>query len=211
MSRRILLLVILWLAPLASQAQPAHTVLVMGDSLSAAFGIDTSQGWVALLDARLQAQGYDYTVVNASVSGETTAGGLTRLTEALARHKPGIVVVELGANDGLRGTPIKAMQDNLGKMVALSRQAGAKVLLVGMLLPPNYGAAYTRDFRAAYTAVAKQYKTPLVPFLLDGVAQHRELMQADGLHPLAGAEPHVLDNIWPYLVPMLQKPVRSHQ
>lgn len=178
----------------------------MGDSLSAAYGLESSQGWVRLLQQRLTADGYDYTVVNASISGETTAGGLTRLPQALRQHKPAIVILELGANDGLRGLPVKLMQQNLGQMIALSSHAGAKVLLVGILLPPNYGPQYTRAFSAVYPALARHYRVPLVPFLLAGVAQDRDRMQADGLHPKAIAEPRVLENVWSKLEPLLAKP-----
>lgn len=180
-------------------------ILVWGDSLSAAYGLETSQGWAALLDARLKSQGYDYTVVNGSVSGETTEGGLARLPGALKEHRPAIVLLELGANDGLRGLPVKLMQDNLGRMITLSRKAGAKVLLLGILMPPNYGPAYTREFSGAYVELARRYQLPFLPFLLDGVAQHRELLQADGEHPQAAGEPKVLDNVWPKLVPLLNK------
>jgi acyl-CoA thioesterase I len=182
-------------------------ILVMGDSLSAAYGLDSpSQGWVALLQAKLKAQGYDYTVVNASVSGETSGGGLTRFPQALANAKPSIVILELGANDGLRGLPVSEMRANLGKMLGLVRQAGARAVLVSMLMPPNYGKPYVQGFAATYPALAKQYKVPLTTFLLAGVADHRELMQADGLHPQAKAESQVLDNIWPSLAPLLHLP-----
>jgi len=189
----------------SASAAAAPVILVWGDSLSAAYGLETSQGWVALLDARLKARGYDYTVVNGSVSGETTAGGLTRLPDALRDHKPAIVLLELGANDGLQGLPVELMQDNLGRMIALSRKAGAKVVLLGILMPPNYGPAYTREFSGAYVDLARRYRLPFLPFLLDGVAQDRELLQADGKHPLAQGEPRVLDNVWPKLFPLLQK------
>lgn len=178
----------------------------MGDSLSAAYGIEPTQGWVALLAKRLKDRHYDYTVVNASVSGETSAGGLTRLPEALGQHKPAIVILELGANDGLRGTPVKVVEANLDKMIALSQKGGAKVLLVGILMPPNYGPQYTDAFKEVYARLAQRYQLSLVPFLLDGVAQHRELMQADGMHPLASAEPKVLDNVWGRLEPLLKSP-----
>ena len=178
----------------------------MGDSLSAAYGIEPSQGWVALLAKRLKDRRYDYTVVNASVSGETSAGGLTRLPAALGQHKPAIVILELGANDGLRGTPVKVMEANLDKMIALSQKAGAKVLLVGIVMPPNYGPQYTDAFQGVYTRLAQRHQLPLVPFLLNGVAQHRELMQADGMHPLAKGEPQVLGNVWVTLEPMLKSP-----
>jgi acyl-CoA thioesterase-1 len=204
MVKRILLCLLLLLP--AGQASAASTLLVMGDSLSAAYGIDPSQGWVALLAKRLKDRHYDYTVVNASVSGETSAGGLTRLPEALGQHKPAIVILELGANDGLRGTPVKVMEANLDKMIALSQKAGAKVLLVGIVMPPNYGPQYADAFKDVYARLAKRYGLPLLPFLLNGVAQHRELMQADGMHPLAKGEPQVLSNVWGILEPMLKSP-----
>jgi len=175
----------------------------MGDSLSAAYGIETSQGWAALLTKRLAARGYDYTVINASVSGDTTAQGLTRLPLELAQHHPAIVILELGANDGLRGLSLDAMQENLAHMIMQSEKAGARVLLIGIYLPPNYGPEYTQKFAAVYPQLAREYHLPLVPFLLAGVAEHRDWMQADGLHPIATAEPRVLDNVWPYLQPLL--------
>ena len=175
----------------------------MGDSLSAAYGIETQRGWVALLAQRLHAEGYDYRVVNASVSGDTTAQGLTRLPLELERHRPAIVILELGANDGLRGLSLSAMQQNLVHMIQLSQRAGAKLLLIGIRLPPNYGPEYTQKFAAVYSRLAREYQLPLVPFLLAGVAEHRDWMQADGLHPLAMAEPQVLQNVWKYLEPML--------
>ena len=181
-----------------------RTILVFGDSLSAALGIRPEQGWVALLAQRLQAQGYGYQVVNASVSGETSAGGLERLPRALQLHEPAIVILELGPNDGLRGLPVSAMHANLARMVELAQAAHARVLLVGMRIPPNYGPRYTEEFAAAYSELAKQYHLPLVPFLLEKVALDPSLMQADGLHPNAAAEPAVLDTLWPYLKPMLK-------
>jgi len=195
-----------WSCTAAMPADAAPVILAWGDSLCAAYGLEPSQGWVDLLQARLKAQGYDYTVVNGCVSGETTAGGLSRLPTALGQHKPAIVILELGSNDGLRGTPIKVMHDNLGHMIELSRHEGAQVVLVGMLMPPNYGPEYTRQFSAAYRTLSKHYGIPLVPFMLKGVAEHRELMQADGMHPIAAAEPKVLDNVWPKLAPLLKKP-----
>lgn len=203
--------ILFWLllcVALPATAAPA-TILVMGDSLSAAYGLSADQGWVALLRRRLAARGYDYTVVNASISGETTAGGVTRLPQALRQHKPAIVILELGANDGLRGLPITLMKQNLGRMISLSRDSGARVLLVGILLPPNYGPRYTQEFSAVYPALARTYRIPLVPFLLEGVAQDRNKLQADGLHPRAVAEPRVLDNVWKRLVPMLASPERG--
>ncbi|HEY4127626.1 MAG TPA: arylesterase [Gammaproteobacteria bacterium] len=204
MSRRILLLLLfLWLPGVVFAAP--HVILVMGDSLSAGYGLHPGQDWPTLLRAKLKAEGYDYTVVNASVSGETTGGGLTRFPQAFANAKPGIVILELGANDGLRGLPLSEMQANLGKMLSLSQQGGARPLLVTMLLPPNYGKAYVEGFAGSYPALARQYKVPLAPFLLAGIAEHRGLLQADGLHPLAVAEPQVLANIWPSLKPLLHK------
>jgi acyl-CoA thioesterase-1 len=205
MMRRILLLALLLSGPGLAAAAPVPTLLVMGDSLSAAYGLEVSQGWVTLLQARLKAQGYDYTVVNGSVSGETTEGGLTRLPKELATSKPNVVILELGANDGLRGLPLNTLQDNLGRMITLSSKAGAKVLLLGIMLPPNYGPDYTREFTRIYQSLAKRYQVPLLPFLLAGVAEHRELLQPDGMHPVAAAEPKVLDNVWPKLLPLLYK------
>ncbi|MDE1984627.1 MAG: arylesterase [Gammaproteobacteria bacterium] len=199
----LLLMLLCWAA--GAWAGPAPTILVMGDSLSAAYGIETSQGWAALLSQRLAARGYDYTVINASVSGDTSAQGLTRLPFELQRHRPAIVILELGANDGLRGLSLAALRANLGQMITLSQQAGARVLLVGIYLPPNYGPDYTRKFAAVYPRLARDYHLPLVPFLLAGVAEHRDWMQPDGLHPLAMAESRVLDNVWIKLEPMLQR------
>jgi acyl-CoA thioesterase-1 len=182
-----------------------RTILVFGDSLSAAHGIRPEQGWVALLDARLKAQGYGYEVANASVSGETSSGGLERLPRALKLHQPGIVILELGANDGLRGLPLGSARDNLAQMVRLAQASGARVLLVGIRMPPNYGRRYADDFVRVFPDVANQYHLPLVPFLLAGVALDPELMQEDGLHPNARAQPQLLDNVWPYLKPLLKK------
>jgi acyl-CoA thioesterase-1 len=178
-------------------------ILVLGDSLSAAYGIDAGMGWVSLLRQRLQDQGYPYRVINASVSGDTTSGGLQRLPQALQQHHPAILIVELGGNDGLRGTPLQVMRGNLRKLVELGRRAGARVLLVGVRLPPNYGPAYTAAFEEVYVQVARETHTPLVPHLLQGVATHRELMQADGIHPKADAQERLLDNVWPELKPLL--------
>ncbi len=187
----------------------AGTILVFGDSLSAAYGLRPEQGWVMLLGQRLQTQGYGYQVVNASVSGETSSGGLERLPRALALHQPAIVILELGANDGLRGLPLSEMRDNLAHMVQLAQGAGARVLLVGIRIPPNYGPRYTEEFAAAYPQLARQYQLPLVPFLLEKVALDPSLMQEDGMHPNAAAEPAVLDTLWSYLKPLLKKKVQS--
>lgn len=182
-----------------------RTILVFGDSLSAAYGIRPEQGWVALLTQRLQALDYGYEVVNASVSGETSGGSLQRLPRALEIHRPGVVILELGANDGLRGLPIAATKENLAKMVQLSQAAGARILLVGIRIPPNYGPRYANEFADLYPAIAKQYHLPLVPFLLEKVALDPTLMQEDGMHPNARGEPLVLDTLWQGLEPLLKK------
>ncbi len=182
-----------------------RTILVLGDSLSAAYGLRPEQGWVALLGKRLRDQGYGYELVNASISGETTSGGVQRLPRALTLHKPGIVVIELGANDGLRGLQVETTRGNLQKMVALAKSSGARVLLVGMRMPPNYGPRYTTDFMQMYRDIANQEGLRLVPFLLESVALDPTRMQDDGLHPNASGEPYVLDTLWPQLEPMLKK------
>jgi acyl-CoA thioesterase-1 len=182
-----------------------RTILVFGDSLSAAYGIRPEQGWVALLTQRLQSQGYGYEIINASVSGETTSGGLQRLPRTLQLHRPGIVVLELGGNDGLRGLPLTTTRDNLGQMIRLSQQVGAQLLLVGIRMPPNYGPRYTEEFAGMFPALAKQYHVPLVPFILQNVAQDPSRMQEDGVHPNALGEPQVLETLWPYLKPLLKK------
>jgi acyl-CoA thioesterase I len=182
-----------------------RTILVFGDSLSAAHGIRPEQGWVALLDARLKAQGYGYEVVNASVSGETSSGGVERLPRALKLHQPGTVILELGANDGLRGLPLAATRDNLAQMVRLAQASGARVLLIGIRIPPNYGPRYTEEFARVFPDLANQDHLPLVPFLLAGVALDPDLMQEDGMHPNARGQPRLLDNVWPYLKPLLKK------
>jgi acyl-CoA thioesterase-1 len=182
-----------------------RTILVFGDSLSAAFGIRPEQGWVVLLETRLRTQGYGYEVVNASVSGETTSGGLERLPRALQLHQPGTVILELGANDGLRGLPLDAMRDNLSHMVHMAQAKGAHVLLVGIQIPPNYGPRYTEEFARVFPQIANQYHLPLVPFLLAGVALDPTRMQEDGMHPNAQGEPPVFDTVWRYLKPLLKK------
>lgn len=183
-------------------AQAARTVLVFGDSLSAGYGLKSEQAWPALLGRKLAETRKDYSVVNLSVSGETTAGGLSRLPAALRQHQPAIVVVELGANDGLRGLPLAQMRSNLERMIELSRQAGARVLLVGMRLPPNYGP-YAGEFQDSYASLARQRKVALLPFLLAPVAGDVRNFQPDGLHPVAEAQPAILDHLWPALKPLL--------
>jgi len=188
---------------LAGGARAEPVILVFGDSLSAAYGIPRESGWVQLLARRLQEQRLPYTVVNASVSGETTAGGLTRLPGVLAAHRPILTILALGANDGLRGLPPRHMASNLGAMVELAKKRGSQVLLVGMRLPPNYGTAYAGKFQAAFGEVAKAGRVRLVPFLLEGIAGNMAFFQADGLHPEARAQPALLDNVWRELAPML--------
>lgn len=179
---------------------------MLGDSLSAAYGIAAKRGWVALLASRLERERPDYSVVNASISGETTAGGLARLPRALSQHKPAVVILELGANDGLRGLPVEDMRNNLDTMIGLSKKAGARVLLVGMQIPPNYGPEYARDFEAAFGALARRHKTALAPFLLDGMADDLRLFQPDRIHPTEQAQPILLENVWKALRPMLKSP-----
>jgi len=191
------------LAPGIGRAAGDSSILVLGDSLSAAYGIRLEQGWVALLDARLRQEGYGHRVVNASSSGETTGGALARLPRALERHRPAVVVIELGGNDGLRGLPIGQVRANLDRVIRLSREGGAKVLLVGMRIPPNYGPTYTREFHALFGELAKTHKVALVPFFLDGIALDDSLMQQDGIHPNAAAQPRLLAQVWPKLEPLL--------
>jgi acyl-CoA thioesterase I len=188
----------------AADTPTAPTILVLGDSLSAAYGIRVEQGWVALLEARLRAKGYGHRVVNASSSGETTGGALARLPRALALHRPAIVIVELGGNDGLRGLPIADIRRNFEAIIRSSQQAGAKILLVGMKIPPNYGQAYTRDFEALYGDLGRRYKLPTVPFLLQDVAADDTLFLPDGIHPTAAAQPLLLQQVWPRLKPLLE-------
>ena len=181
------------------------TILVFGDSLSAGYGMRADQGWATLLRQRLSTQGYGQRVVNASVSGETTIGGMNRLVRALDLHKPDVVILELGANDGLRGLPLTTVADNLSAMIQIIKQRKARVLLLGLQLPPNYGPQYTRGFRDMFTDLAKRHDIALVPFMLDKVALNERYMQADGLHPNVQGQPLLLDTIWPYLMPLLQR------
>ena len=186
-----------------AQGAAAGTLLVLGDSISAAFGLDTRQGWVSLLEQRLAAEGFDYQVVNASVSGDTSAGGLARLPTLLAEHQPQLVIVELGGNDGLRGQPPAQLQQNLAAIIQGARESGARVLLLGMQLPPNYGARYNALFSQVYADVAGAAQVPLLGFFLEGVGGVPALMQGDGIHPNAAAQPRLLDNLWPQLKPLL--------
>jgi acyl-CoA thioesterase-1 len=199
--------VIGWLTitAITSAATTEPVILIVGDSLSAGYGIDIKQGWVTLLEQRLKTQGYGYRVVNASVSGETSAGARGRLQKLLELHRPSIMILEIGANDGLRGLPIVQTKDNLANMVMQAKTAGVRVLVAGMQMPPNYGAKYTQEFAAVFSDVTHEYKQTLIPFFLDGVALDMQLVQADGLHPTAAAQPRLLDNVWRPLQPLLAK------
>jgi acyl-CoA thioesterase-1 len=192
----------LGMAPSAYSAP--KKILVVGDSLSAEYGLAAGTGWVALLGEKLKQQKLEADIVNASVSGETTSGGRTRLPALLKKHNPDIVIIELGANDGLRGLPVAAAESNLRAMVKQSQAAGAKVLLVGMRMPPNYGRDYADKFFAMFGSLSREVKAPLAPFMLDGVADKNDLFQPDRLHPLAKAHPIILGNIWPHLQPLLK-------
>lgn len=191
---------------MAQAKSVAATILVLGDSLSAEYGLARGTGWVGLLEQRLQARdGGKYTVVNASISGETTSGGLTRLPQLLAAHRPAIVIIELGANDGLRGLSLDAMRTNLKSMADAARGAGARVLLVGIRVPPNYGRDYAERFFASFAEVARQTRSALAPFLLDHIAEDLSMFQADRIHPNEKAQARMLDNVWPHLVPLLAR------
>jgi len=192
------LLILCW-----SQAASAGTLLVVGDSISAGFGLDTGRGWVQLLAQRLTEQGITQQVVNASISGDTTAGGLSRLPALLVQHQPSVVILELGGNDGLRGQSPLKMKQNLASMVDQSRAAGAQVLLLGMRVPPNLGPRYTASFAEAFGSLAEEKHLAYVPFLLEGVWDQAGLMQSDRLHPTEQAQPHLLENVWPALKPLL--------
>jgi acyl-CoA thioesterase-1 len=203
--KRLFALAVLMVASASAQAE-APVILVFGDSISAGYGLaHVEQGWVELLETRLNAQGYGYQVVNASVSGETTAGGLARLPRALELHHPKIVVLELGGNDGLRALPIAQMRSNLTQMVDLASAAGAKVLLLGMRMPPNYGPQYTEQFSMVFSDLAREKKLPLVPFLLTDIALSPTLLQGDDIHPNAAGQPILVENVWPTLKPLLKK------
>jgi acyl-CoA thioesterase-1 len=197
-----LLSIMLFALGTLTAAGAEKSILVLGDSLSAAYGIAQARGWVALLEERLKREQLDYSVVNASVSGDTTSGGLARLDSALKKHQPRIVVVELGGNDGLRGLPVQQMRANLGRIIEQSQQAGARVVLVGMKMPPNYGPDYTQAFESVYGELAKRYKTALVPFLLQDLDEAQ--FQPDRIHPTAEAQPLMLERVWKVLRPLLK-------
>ena len=207
---RLRSLVCAWLAALAVAvpvlAQPREPVLlVVGDSISAGYGLPAGKVWVDLLAARLKAEGYRYRVVNASITGDTTAGGRARITPLLVAHQPAVVIIELGGNDALRGGRLAATRENLDAMVTLAQRAKAKVLLVGMQMPSNYGPAYVREFNEVFTTVAKAHKVPLVPFFFEGFGEDMAYFQSDRIHPTAEAQPRLLDNVWPALKPLLAR------
>lgn len=189
----------------SSAYSASKTVLVLGDSLSAEYGLTRGAGWVPLLDKRLRQEQFDASIINASISGETTSGGKGRLPALLQKYHPNVVVLELGANDALRGLSLAATEANLRDMITASQKINAKVLLVGMRIPPNYGSDYANRFANLYPKLAKETKSPLVPFMLGGVAAHPELFQPDRIHPTAEAQPIVLNTIWPHLKPLLAK------
>ncbi|MCZ7564877.1 MAG: arylesterase [Burkholderiales bacterium] len=199
MLKKVLLVLLLAWCPSAA----AGTILVFGDSLAAAYGIGAGEGWVTLLEQRLREKDFDYTVANASISGETTSGGAARIEEAVRRTQPSIVILALGSNDGLRGLPVAQMKENLARMVRVAKSGGSRVLLIGNRMPPNYGRKYTEEFEQAFAEVAKAQRVPLVPFMLQGVAGNRAYFLADNLHPTAAAQPIILETVWPGLAPLL--------
>lgn len=204
MSLSVALLLAVLSPAVACQPADEPRILVLGDSLSAGYGLSRDSGWVRLLERRLAEQGFPHRVVNASVSGDTTAGGLTRLPRLLERHTPAVLILELGANDGLRGIAPEVIDANLTRMIELGRESGARVLLLGVRLPPNYGPAYTGRFQALYKTVGEREQVAWLPRLLGGVAEDWDLMQADGLHPNARAQGLILDNVWAVLEPLLE-------
>lgn len=201
----LLRFIALFLLLLFGGASQAQSILVWGDSLSAGFGLQSAEAWPTLLQTRLARAGFPHRVINASVSGETSAGGRSRLPAALEQHRPGILILGLGANDGLRGLPPHLLADNLGAMIDAAHQVGARVLLVGMQMPPNYGPGYTRRFASVFAEVAQSRRTAFVPFLMEGFADRPELFQADGIHPAAAAQPLMLETVWRDLEPLLAR------
>jgi acyl-CoA thioesterase I len=199
--RTVLLLVVLFGSMINAVTQPV--IVVLGDSLSAGYGIELNQGWVAQLQQRLRREGYPHRVVNASISGETTRGALARLDDLLAQYRPAIVIVELGGNDGLRGLSLHEMHENFSQIILRSKQAGAKVLLITMRLPTNYGLVYIKGFQKLFDALVHEHAVPTAPFILDGIADRAELMQEDGIHPRTEAQGLMLDNVWPALEQLL--------
>ena len=200
--RSLLLFLLLIIVP-APAVHAALTILVLGDSISAGYGLAQGEGWVALLEERIQRDKLDYRVVNASISGDTTLGGLNRISGVLKEHQPAVVIVALGGNDGLRGNPLEQTRRNLIAIVQDCRKAGAKVVIAGMRIPPNYGRVYTRRFEGLFAEVARQQNVSLVPFMFQGFADDRKMFQADGIHPVAAAQSRILDNIYHRLRPLL--------
>ena len=207
MSQRLAALLTLTIVCLPAAHGAEQTIVVVGDSLSSGYGIAAEQSWVAMLEDRLQAEGYGYRIVNASIAGDTSAGGLARLPRLLAAHDPQLVVIELGGNDGLRGQPVAALRDNLAKMIEMAKQSGAAVVLAGIQIPPNYGTTYTQALAAVYPELAERFETPLIEFILEDVALRRDLMQPDGIHPNAAGQEVVLANVWRVLGPLLTRDV----
>lgn len=203
--RLLLVFVLIFTATAQVYSQQANIILVLGDSLSAGYGIGSEQGWVALSNQKLKQHGHNYQMVNASVTGDTTHNGLHRLPELLNKYQPAIVIIELGGNDGLRGMSLRQMENNLSQMIQRSQQAEANVILAGMHIPPNYGKRYTEQFHGTYKTLADRHKVSRIPFLLDSVGDKAELMQADGIHPSAEAQTVILQTVWRVLEPMLQK------
>ena len=202
---RKLVTLFLFLLAIPAWAAEVPTVLVFGDSLSAGFGIDVDQSWTALLQSRLQGQGYEHQVVNASISGDTTEGGASRIHSALERFRPSVVILELGGNDGLRGIPTERMRRNLKFIIESSKSSGAAVVLLGIRIPPNYGVRYTRAFENVYRELASELDVPWLEFFMDGIATDEDLMQDDGIHPNADAQPILLDNAWPIIRRALER------
>lgn len=200
---RLLLVLFLFIGAAPGNGSPGSTILILGDSISAAYGMSLDEGWVALLARQLEEDYPQLQVVNASISGETSAGAASRLPALLEQHQPAIVVVELGGNDGLRGYPIKRLRANLLEIAVQAETSGARVLLLGMEIPPNYGSRYTQQFRESFVLVASETDSALVPFLLEGIATQAAMMQADGIHPKPEAQRLLLDNVWPTLEPLL--------
>jgi len=210
-SRQLMLRIVIYLllafigTPLAYAHSASKSILVLGDSLSAEYGLIRGQGWVSLLEKKLTDTNIVTTVINASISGETTSGGKARLPALVNRLKPDIVIIELGGNDALRGLSLSASEDNFRAMITTAKKANAEVLLIGMKIPPNYGKEYTQRFFSLYSSIAKEQKVRLVPFLLEGIADREDLFQADRIHPIASAHPLILNNVWPQLTPLLTK------
>ena len=212
-----MLFVLLSFLPMAvvAQVEPAVTpgnrpaIIVLGDSLSAAYGMELSQSWPSLLQQRLNENGYAYQVFNSSITGDTTQGGLARLPRLLDKHEPDIVILELGGNDGLRGLSLTAMKGNLAAMISSLQQTGAQLLLIGVQLPPNYGPRYTDRFQAVYRELAREHDVALLPSLVDGIGTEQNLMQSDGIHPNATAQPLIRDRVWEELLPLLEQAGRS--